>query len=126
VEFVVVLAICFFKILLADFLKIVQVVRTLGIDALVYYKVLTVFFMNKTVRTVRTLKGKMFLKSVFIRTECSLTNLAQKLARLTIVPIKEWLWSIAGWACAVLWNIAFGTAADRLNRFAIPLFIVVV
>jgi hypothetical protein len=57
VEFVVVLAIGFFKIFLTDFLKIVQVVRTLGIDALVYYKVLTFFFMNKTVRTVRTLKG---------------------------------------------------------------------
>ena len=125
-EFVVVLAICFFKILLADFLEIVQIVRTLGINALVYYEMLAVFLMNEAVRTVRAFKGKMFLKSVFIRTECSLTNLAQKLARLTIVPIKEWLWSIAGWACAALWYIAFGTAADRLNRFAIPLFIVVV
>jgi len=126
VEFVVVLSICFFKILLADFLEIVQIVRTLGINALVYYEMLAVFLMNEAVRTVRAFKGKMFLKSVFIRTECSLTNLAQKLARITIVPIKEWLWSIAGWACAVLWYIAFGTTTDRLNRFAIPLFIVVV
>jgi hypothetical protein len=126
VELIVVLAIYFFKILLADFLEIVQIVRTLGINALVYYEMLAVFLMNEAVRTVRAFKGTNFFESVVVRTECSLAYLAQKLALLAVVFVKKRLRSLAGRARAVIGDVAPGTAANGFDGLTVPLFIVVV
>lgn len=126
VKLIVILAVGFFKILPADFFKIMQVVRTLGIDAFVYHEVQAVLFVIKTVRTVRAFKGTNFFESVVIRTECSLAYLAQKLALLAVVFVKKRLRSLAGRARAVIGDVAPGTAANGFDGLTVPLFIVVV
>ena len=54
-EFVVVLAISLIKVLFINFLKIVEIVRALGIHTFVKDEMLTVFLVNERVETVRTL-----------------------------------------------------------------------
>ena len=54
-EFVVVLAISLIKVLFINFLKIVEIVRTFGINTFVNDEMLTIFFVNQRVGTVRTL-----------------------------------------------------------------------
>ena len=77
-------------------------------------------------RAVRTLEGKDPGKTVFIGREACPTDFAQQLSGFAVVAVEIGLWSFAGRAGAVFWDVTLRAAADRHDRFAISPGIVAV
>ena len=125
-EFVFIFAIVFFQMLFINLLKVMEIVRALGINAFMDNKVFTVFLVNKWMRAVRAFQNRGFWKTAVVRSwKTILAYLAKKLAFLfAIIPHKILERCAAKITAAVLRNVTFATAKDRFDGFVIALFIV--
>ena len=109
-ELVFVLAIRLFQVLLIHFLKIVEIVRTSGIDTFMDDEVLTVLFVGKGVAAVGAAQGILPGKAVVIGRKIGVTDLALDLSGFAVITVKVGLWRIAGGAAAVLRDVTFPAA----------------
>ena len=118
-EFIFIFTEMLFAVVLIHLLKIVEIIRTFGIDALVKDEVFPVFLMFKSMSAVGAAQGELFRETVFPRGEGSGADLAGELAGGTVVAVEVRLWCIAGRAFAVLWDITFFTPGNRKDLFAV-------
>lgn len=122
-EFIFVLAMILFEVLLIHLFEIVEVVGAFGIDTLVDDKVFPFFFGNEGISAVRAsqLHGR---EAAFGGGKSGGTDFAEKLSFGTVILVEERFRGITAWAVAVVRNITFRAAADRADFFAVALFVV--
>ena len=122
-ELVFVLAVIFLQVFFIHLFEIVEIVRAMGIDALVNDKVLPVFFGNEGIAAVGAAQfhGR---EAALSRRKPGSADLAEELAFGAVIPVKEWLWGVTTWTGAVLRDITFRAAADRTYFLTIALFVV--
>lgn len=75
-KLVFIFAIVFIQMFLIDLLKVMEIVGTFGIDALVKDKVFPVLFVDKGITAVGTAQGIVFVKPVVIGREIGIADLA--------------------------------------------------
>ena len=87
-EFVLVFAIVFFQMLFINLLKVMEIIRALGVNTFMDNKVFTVFLVNQCMRAVIylsiTLYSEGILKQRFLKNDC-----CQKVRNDSGIPCKE-------------------------------------
>ncbi len=81
-------AIVFLKVFFVDFLKVVEIVGTYGIDAFVDDEMFTVFLTLKGMLAVRTSKRHLIIKAVVSGGESSLADITHELSCFTVVFVE--------------------------------------
>lgn len=99
-----------------------EVVRAIGIDALVDDKVFPVFFGNKGISTVRA--AQLHGREAAFRRKPGRTDLAEELAFGAVILVKERFRGVTAWAGAVVRDIAFRASADGTDFLAIAFLVV--
>ena len=82
-------------------------------------KLLTLFLSYKGAGTIRASERKRLCEPVFFWRKGSRADLAQDLAFGAVVFIQVWFRGIAARACAIIRDIAFLTAGNRLYLFSV-------
>ena len=118
-KLIFIFSIVFFQIFFIYLVKIMKVVRTLGIDAFMDDEMLPLFLGNKDVETVRTPESCVPGKTTFLRAKPGITYFAENLPLAAIVFIKIRFWGVTAWTFTVIINVADGTSADRFYGFTV-------
>lgn len=118
-ELIFVLTILLFKVLLINLFEVVEIVRTFRIYTLMDNKVFAIFYVRKSIATVRTTQSIRLGKAIFRRREVCVADFAPDLSFLAIVTVDIRLRGIAGWTFTILRDITFFTTGDWLNLFVV-------
>ena len=118
VNLIFVLAVFFLKVFFIDLLQVVEIIGTLGIDALMYNEMFPVLHRNQVMVTVRALEPEA-LMGIFPRSKWVLADFAEKLGFGTVVFVKVDFWSVASRTGAVIIDVTFFPAFDWLDGFEI-------
>ena len=103
--------------------KIMEIVRTFGIDTFVYTEKLTVFLGNQGIAAMRAGKSDGSCNN-FTGTECLTTDFTLVLPIASIVVVDVMVWSTTQRADGILRNRFTVTTLNRVDRFAIlPLIV---
>lgn len=102
--------------------KVVKIIRTFRIDALVDDEMLAFFLFYQNVQTVRAAQCCCPCKSAFSRAEFRRAYFTENLSPGTIVFIEIWFWRIASGTLAFIINVTFRTSGNGLAFFAITPF----
>ena len=122
VELVFVFAILLFQVFFIDLLEVMEIVRAFLVNALVYDKVLTVLLVGECIAAVWAAQGILFGKTVVVRGEVGITDLALDLSLGPVVAVKVRHWSVTAGTGAILRDITFFTPGNRLDFLVVPVF----
>ena len=106
-QLIFVLAVIRIKIFLVNLFEVVEIIRTLGVHALVNDEMLTVFLTHQSVGAIGALKGKRPGKTVFIRREQGSADFAQELTGFAVIAVEIRLWCFTGGTGTFLRDVAF-------------------
>ena len=122
-ELVFIFSVVLMEIRLVNFPEVMKVIGTVRVYTFMDDKVLAVFLWNKCIAAMGTAQLNTG-EAAFGRRKPRSTDLAEELTFRAIVFVKEWFWSIAAGAGAVVRDVTLGTTANGAYFFAIAFFVV--